>query len=1157
MNYPVPRIENILKALAFSFPLSCIPVSEGVRAQTHDILACHQDIDISWVVEPYTVQAGDTVWTIYTERWIDATMMYLVWNHVHGPESEHPIDINTIKAGQTILIPKENSSTIISLYVQQLEAEKRFYDIQQAWESGNFTFLESQYGFSVFPKAQISIGIEENMAILWRLFQDSPKNLGPRTVDVAWQNLVICANLVRRYMGYAFDITDSDLSPELREMLSEENINAWMFHDFYTSYRFQSVSDFTAFFTRNFTKGSVPILSTYTQDYETWLLDLLQYLKKEGVPGTFIPALFRYTNAWPSIYWYNKWERPNSHVFAYVGEYLSNPFPASDFLPIKNGAREENFEEGILVTDFIIDIAQSLGWVWGSFSVGMDQTLSQNLPKFSNFIEFYVNDQRINLSEQFQNPSLQIRSTDSIRIGWSIVMDGLHIYTSEDPDLRENMNARILLLPFVLSMNMFYPTEALVPPNTLLDVGYQGWYGEMLRHIQILKYFDLRVWEDPRDKYFDMIAQEYFSLESYEAGTFEQQREVERLYGLQSMALQMFGYQKLWGSEWNPSATKINAPMPYFDTSHVEEVYQQVVELRKNEFYSLMLPTLCAPWETPLRLPFFQFIVFPGDTTTSLLHQITSYLTYESPQYWEWLRYFDAYQKQELMRNIFWESVAQGILAEGQKFYISRETLLQEIESIAQQGYIWRIWLRDISWKASFDETLLSVATMPQNLENMLRFILLQESYIPSCRECWEFYERFVWPIDRLISRKNIKRMLIELDERGLLSHIWLEAPSSISDFQMRFANLLWSQAGEVWPQYSSLRESIDELLNPSGTYETLISDIETQFPDIVSQDRHYLEDIQKLLSSDDVNGSDIYELLRKLLRMDDGTHSNILGKILSLELLREKLLEHSSNIQLQLELSWETEVLENQSLRERYARLVLLANNMGEGTQLLAVHENYVQRILTTLSSEYEISVSFPEIEVNDNIRNQFIYNRSIWRSHMQAYISQLDLFPQDPFIQQFRTDLETLSQINWGFTAMIYSFQWNQSYKDFLRSAWEDNSILPTDEEFNKLIFRYVQDRHILERVSDPEIKKEDFVLPLWIGFIFFAWMTSRISGTIMQWWMHRRYRKYETQKRRKNRHIREQKQFFLPLFQWVYKTLTWPRRFWEFLWKKIWKI
>ena len=86
----------------------------------------------------------------------------------------------------------------------------------------------------------------------------------------------------------------------------------------------------------------------------------------------------------------------------------------------------------------------------------------------------------------------------------------------------------------------------------------------------------------------------------------------------------------------------------------------------------------------------------------------------------------------------------------------------------------------------------------------------------------------------------------------------------------------------------------------------------------------------------------------------------------------------------------------------------------MGEGTQLLAVHENYVQRILTTLSSEYEISVSFPEIEVNDNIRNQFIYNRSIWRSHMQAYISQLDLFPQDPFIQQFRTDLETLSQIN-----------------------------------------------------------------------------------------------------------------------------------------------
>jgi len=73
-----------------------------------------------------------------------------------------------------------------------------------------------------------------------------------------------------------------------------------------------------------------------------------------------------------------------------------------------------------------------------------------------------------------------------------------------------------------------------------------------------------------------------------------------------------------------------------------------------------------------------------------------------------------------------------------------------------------------------------------------------------------------------------------------------------------------------------------------------------------VEADLKVLQEIQELLNTEDSSshGRKIFEKIKELLRLDDGTHSNIIGKILSLEMMNYKIQEHFENIATQISLS-------------------------------------------------------------------------------------------------------------------------------------------------------------------------------------------------------------------------------------------------------------
>jgi len=50
------------------------------------------------------------------------------------------------------------------------------------------------------------------------------------------------------------------------------------------------------------------------------------------------------------------------------------------------------------------------------------------------------------------------------------VFDGFHVNTSEDEDIKENMNMRLMPFWAVLSLEVFYPTEILETPEYILNL---------------------------------------------------------------------------------------------------------------------------------------------------------------------------------------------------------------------------------------------------------------------------------------------------------------------------------------------------------------------------------------------------------------------------------------------------------------------------------------------------------------------------------------------------------------------------------------------------------------------------------------------------------------------------------------------------------------
>lgn len=1058
-----------MKALALSLGLSSPIVATQLDAQEsiRSLLYCdHGDLDF-WSLlqeDEYEVVSGDTLSGIAARNDIPYNDFLLVFQYLYPTK-----DINSLRIWESFQIPKSDPQSLaqIDQHRSQIQREQSYDTALSLWNENELEILSNQFGYELFPDLPIGIWLEAFHSNLLNEFSSAPRAYWPRVVDQSYQTEVICANLSRSADRYAF-WNVSDLTSDVYDWLYTQNVDAWMFTEHYTEVWYTQLLNGREMFRPRMAKWVNPILNSERENYSQYLMDMQRHFRENWVPWSKIPAFFLYTGVSDTINNHRWGSNPNSHVFAYVWEWVKEPFRASEFLPIVNG-QTTAFRENISIVDYLVYLTQDISSFNFTRSESYGRRIKSNLEDYAEFIELYINGERIDMVSEFQNPSLEIMSDDMIQFWGSIVFDWLHINNSPDLDLKENMNMRLIPLWSVLAVDWLFPTEVLEPSQEILNYGYEGPYGDIVRKIQIEDVFYLREWDDIQQVIRNLLSEDIFSTSDYDQLDSEQKREIELEYSLQSLAYQMYWYQTNGWSSWNPQATNINAPIYLFDSSNIREVYREYIVRKKWDFFD-SLKTQCETGELTT-LPFFEMVFFPGDTTASVLYQLNLHMQTHNPELARQLRDLDRIWKDKLLRGVFGEEIASGNIPSWGTELISFSSVVLELEFFSlswDENFI-------LQWEdgsVSLDSILIDELTTNSTMRYMLSYILANESYIDECVDCNDFYRQFLWPF--LDSKRRLaKDTLHSLDtlwfiERGneLLATIDSQAGNinipripgiqSYGDFQLRFANLYGIDYMQSWPG-NNLEAIIQAVLDPFGKYNDFIMAELDVNADIVQADIDALLEIQSLLQNEtDLSlWKKIAEQLAFILRLNDGTHSNIIGKIVSLELMHAKLQDHFNNASLQVELSGGSLETIDADLIQRFRDTVMLMNNKWETTELRILAHNYILRIFEALDQKHPQSrtMDFPISQRSWGILDKVQFNRGIFINNIVIFQSILAEYPDSQEKEILQAHLQILSDREGSSNGDIYSLAKDSDLNAFLLSSWYDISILPTQEEFEGL--------------------------------------------------------------------------------------------------------
>ena len=576
---------------AFSPQVSA--AQDTTRSKVTNLMYCHQEVDMSQYLKDYTVKAGDTLWNIAQEHNFKLQDLLEVWSFLY-PE-RNP---NALKIGENIPIFTPGYEAPYQIQSLQIKAKNDFDAANALFEAGNFVELKQKYGFDIFPKAPIGIGIETKMNNYLREFENNPIAYGARTVLQMYQNLTICANLSRSTTRDAVDLDDPNLPDAVKELLLAQNIDAWHFHDAFVAAWYTSKFDSRAYFW-NLQSGVNPIRSDMRGEYGKQMLDMMRYLRDSGKADSKIPVFFLHTWAVSSIMSYKWWKNPSSHVFAYVGEGIQKPFRADYYSTYDNLLPQyrKEFREGVSAEEYLIDLVQMRSR-WGfTNQESYRPIIRENLLHYAEFVWFYINGKKVDIQKEFESPSIFLTASDMIQLWGSIVYDGVHVKTAVDQDLQDNMNTSLFTFWEAMAVNGYFPAEILEPSEVFLQYGTQGKYTEYIRQIPVKDVSYLRQWEDVRFHMLQLIAINAFWEVSYDRLSPKQKIEAEAELQRQFKAHMLYGNLSVDAASWTQWSTRVNRAFYYYDTSKIESIFSQFIAERKKEFYDA-ISVSCSVWET-------------------------------------------------------------------------------------------------------------------------------------------------------------------------------------------------------------------------------------------------------------------------------------------------------------------------------------------------------------------------------------------------------------------------------------------------------------------------------------------------------------------------------------------------------------------------------
>jgi len=1088
------RLPSI-QALALSLGLSSPIVTTQVEAQSTESsnyvnqilwwLCIPEFQDVTKFREEYIAQSWDSVSKIAKERSI-VFSDFIAYFEEFNPG----VDPSKIRAGTTYTILSEDiSAEILDRNRVSLAGKNKNERILALWEEWNHKEIIAELDFDITPNMPTALWLRSSYQTMAGMFRQWYREW-PRSALVTLEKTAACNHVMKRTFTRFIWYQPTWILKSADEIATKSNQSAWIYpgtlEDSWMYFRDPEL-DLRRYFNRNFQSSRNAIDNSLEEEYNAWLKRQLDFLRSENAVWCFIPTLYHGTSYASTAILESGWRDVNSHMFVCSGLSYTEDIWVDNY----------NFRDGLLKGDIsksLVWITRDYGGIWRYQSASSTSIISG----LSDLHEYILIEVRLSNWSYVQldiGAELSIVNIENIdvsdiiafRLGWNVLLDW---FQGDDKVIEQRLNLDIFVYASQ-KFNIFYPTSILKASNELLDALPEWILWKYVSQIQKHRFFDVNSEESKTlnilDVYRDELALEVFWT-SYNWLSDEESLRVQRLYRAHSLWLQILWYHTFGGAEWTPGSSNINAWVPLLaiftdeDIENIEQLYRSYISDKKQEYYTA-LKKRCSE-ESFQVFPFIQVRFFPGDTTSNLFYQISIQL---EPDSLRTLNDFNVIEKEKFLRTLLGDQIAGGNIPSWESILISKSDVQLALQVFSLPGDE-HITLRTQNGKVSMDHDLINATSSNPTMRAIMAGILANESYISPCEECNPWYETFVWPfLDS--KRRFLKSTLHDLDLAGYTDTIntsfeeWnIPKPRSVWDFQLRFDNLYTSEYKSSWP-WVFLGNIIADIQDPNGKHGSRISELQELYPDILADDFKLLQEIQVLLddSKNLSSGTEVAEILYRLLRFNDGSHSNIIWKIVSLELSKHKIEDNFNHVAYQFQLSgWDMRDIDEDMI-ERLRNSVWLAFNKWEGTQLMMNGQNYIYRIFDALDAKYPWvrSTSLPEARRTDDILNNVVFKRNIFLEDTETFLAALSEYPENEETLLIKSFLESFLKIDINIPKSIFALTLSSEIDALLREEGFDTSILPTMDEYNgvkngwrRQIYWYVNNKEELQsRIQQPE--------------------------------------------------------------------------------------
>ncbi|EKD44253.1 MAG: hypothetical protein ACD_71C00195G0002 [uncultured bacterium (gcode 4)] len=976
----------------------------------------------------------------------------------------------------------------------------------------------------LFPTQVQTIWIERMAKwFLWNMAHWWLDVINPPLVDIKWGSLVYCAGTVKWF--FSFSKSPLDRTKEENTYALKEGIDAWTLPNELAKIWHTQRINLMGYFDAN--KIWNEDIVKDKEWYKNGLIETGDYLKKDWRAWDVLFIYFNLSDYKWVVRDYNAGQKkkdPNyaPHINTHQAIFLGNgfmEFTAQDIKIINEGTLSEmKWEMDAL--DYITNFIQQRWSYKSALKNTTKAVIKGNLPLYHSLIEMRVNWESINIGEELKKPEAErkkIKRNDTIKISGPVLMDWFHNANSPSKYISKNNHARTMFYFEFILIWKYTPSELMVSGDSLferksnenldtrglldaIDVSnlyymkrYENINVKLKEAILRFKFGKLELLKDTQEE-LDLINKiedtknrglmaKLVSLQERKIDaiiatlTPKEKGEFEREYKNQIQWLQMMWYIQ---HEWmiNKWTTNINAPIPYFVTKGLGDIFEKYVELRRQELNEQARQAVKNKDNGLYDDKVVKVFFYPTDNFTKVFNQLESELQRYVQRYPNFakIKDMDLLKKNKFIdlvidklsddKNI---DVSNGKFPSMRSVVIPLDFVNSVLSSILSETYVEELPLSDVDSKI-----FRGVVGKNDQDYNFLSHIITKENY-----EIW-----LPW-------RKFLKKIW------G-----WFGRTSSLWDFQLKIYNLNSKRSLIDWPSADDLKEAISYVESPE--LQKIIGRRLMRF-ERTEADLVMVNEIKKEL--DDVNDENrrvkwkkIYDLRKELFRLNDTRDINIIGKIIQTSLAKDKLHGHYDNLNSWLEESWLSsieDIIYSEDLQKRYAKLLLVIYNRWEKTALIWTWESYILRILEVLWDDIR-DEKYPKLQktvVKDHIDYADDNNTAVAKEHYLFYKKRLPIIASDDTsMNEVKKELEKEIEdiVNSNFSATrIYALFGNTKIKTFLESQGYDSMLLPTLAEFNNTDFRgliFAYEEPPLWRIP-PQIYNLKLIL---------AW------GAVGAWWV-----------------------------------------------------